>query len=62
MLWDVQLVLKGDEVPALAVGGKTPLGRSTWLGRKTPHPDRGELRLHPSRLAARPSSLGDHHG
>jgi type VI secretion system protein ImpH len=62
MLWDVQLVLKGDEVPALAVGGKTPLGRSTWLGRKTPHPDRGELRLHPSRLVARPSSLGDHHG
>ena len=54
MLWDVRLVLKGAEVPALAVGGKTALGRSTWLGRKTPHPDRGELHLHPSRLAARP--------
>ncbi|HET7794439.1 MAG TPA: type VI secretion system baseplate subunit TssG [Rhizobacter sp.] len=47
MLWDVQLVLQGSEVPALGMNRTTALGRSTWLGRKTPHPDRGELRLRP---------------
>jgi type VI secretion system protein ImpH len=62
LLWDVRLVLKGDQVPALRMAGQTArLGRTTWLGRKTPHPDRGELHLHPSRLAARPSTTGDHH-
>lgn len=50
LLWDVRLVLKGDEVPKLDMQGKARLGRTTWLGRKTPHPDRGELHLHPSRL------------
>jgi len=67
MLWDVQLVLKGAEVPALGVGRKAPqaalLGRTTWLARKTPHPDRGELRLHPARLGARPTlKRKDDHG
>jgi type VI secretion system protein ImpH len=66
MLWDLRLVLKGSEVPALAMRGQAALGRTTWLGRKTPHPDRGELHLHPSRLAARrsstdPSTTGEHH-
>ncbi|MBX3623025.1 MAG: type VI secretion system baseplate subunit TssG [Rhizobacter sp.] len=55
MLWDVRLVLQGREVPALAVGGQATLGRTTWLGRKTPHPDRGELRLHPQHLRHHPS-------
>ena len=54
LLWDVRLVLKGDEVPKLSMQGKARLGRTTWLGRKTPHPDRGELHLHPSRLSAQP--------
>ncbi len=52
MLWDVQLALKGSEVPALKMSDrKTRLGLTTWLGRKTPHPDRGELRLRPANLA-----------
>ena len=62
LLWDVQLVLKGSDVPPLGMGNKTALGCTTWLGRKTPHPDRGELRLHPSRLGARNPPPGDHHG
>jgi type VI secretion system protein ImpH len=57
MLWDMQLVLQGKEVPPLNVGGKTALGRSTWLGRKTPHPDRGELRLHPSKISVRAAKV-----
>lgn len=50
MLWDVRLVLQGAEVPALKTGGTTQLGRSTWLGRKTPHPHRGDLQLRPATL------------
>jgi type VI secretion system protein ImpH len=62
LLWDVRLVLQGSEVPALGMQGRARLGRTTWLGRKTPHPDRGELHLNPARLAARSLSTGDHHG
>ncbi|HEY0819217.1 MAG TPA: type VI secretion system baseplate subunit TssG, partial [Rhizobacter sp.] len=62
LLWDVRLVLKGAEVPTLGLQGQGRLGRTTWLGRKTPHPDRGELHLNPARLSARPPSTGDHHG
>ena len=54
LLWDLQLVLKGSEVPALGLGPTAALapalGRSTWLGRTTPHSDRGDLRLNPARL------------
>jgi type VI secretion system protein ImpH len=60
LLWDVQLVLKGSEVPPLRMGGQTALGRSTWLGRKTPHPDRGELRLHPSKNSVRAEPIEAH--
>lgn len=60
LLWDVQLVLQGSEVPPLNAGGKTALGRSTWLGRKTPHPDRGELRLHPSKISGRAEPVEAH--
>lgn len=50
LLWDVRLVLKGGEVPKLDMQGKARLGRTTWLGRKAPHPDRGELLLRPAPL------------
>lgn len=63
MLWDVRLVLRGPEVPALRLDGGARLGHTTWLGRSTPHPDRGDLRLHPARLSARPQPVhGDLHG
>lgn len=32
--WDVHLLLKQDEVPALALGGSQRLGWTTWLGRR----------------------------
>jgi type VI secretion system protein ImpH len=57
MLWDVQLVLKGSEVPALVLGQGPPtapaLGLSTWLGQRGPHADRSDLRLTLARLSAR---------
>jgi type VI secretion system protein ImpH len=53
MLWDVRLVLKGSEVPRLDMHGRAQLGRTSWLGRKTPHPDRGELYLHPAKTTVR---------
>ena len=65
MLWDLQLVLKGKEVPALQLGhgAATELGRSTWLGRNdTPHTDRGDLRLNLARLVAPHVKQGDIHG
>jgi type VI secretion system protein ImpH len=64
MLWDVQLVLKGSEVPPLGLAPEMApsLGRSTWLGRCTPHPDRGDLRLNPARLAAPHPPQGEIHG
>jgi len=52
MLWDLRLVLQGSAVPALGLSGDSPgaLGLTTWLGRKTPHPDRGELILNPAQM------------
>ncbi len=55
MLWDVRLVLRGDEVPKLRTGPGARLGMTTWLGRKTPHPDRGDLHLRPANLSPQPS-------
>lgn len=68
MLWELRLVLRGSEVPALGLkrGSTTPtatqaaatptpvlgLGLTTWLGRHGAHTDRGELRLTSSRPPA----------
>lgn len=65
MLWDLQLVLKGNEVPALQLGqgDSAVLGRSTWLARNNgPHTDRGDLRLNLARLGAPHVKQGDTHG
>jgi len=52
MLWDLRLVLRGHDIPPLRVGRKAAhpgaLGRDTWLGRKGPHPDRGDVYLNPN--------------
>lgn len=53
MVWDVQPVLRGDEVPPLRLGRRHPghrtrLGLTTWLGRRGPHPDRDDLRVRPT--------------
>jgi type VI secretion system protein ImpH len=48
MSCETRLVLKGSDVPALQLkprkqGGQ--LGLNAWLGRKSPHPDRSDMRL-----------------
>jgi type VI secretion system protein ImpH len=52
LVWDLRLALRGAEVPPLRLGrGGHPgvqLGRSTWLGRRSPHPDRADLLLRPA--------------
>ncbi|ARE41178.1 Uncharacterized protein ImpH/VasB [Rhodovulum sp. P5] len=56
--FDVNLVLRGDEVPAARLGGQTRLGQTSWLGRRHDKGDAGDLILTPpedQRLAA-------HHG
>lgn len=62
LLWDVRLVLQGTEVPPLGLKRQGQLGLTTWLGRHTPHPDRGDLRLHPARLRVPSNTQGIHHG
>jgi type VI secretion system protein ImpH len=67
MMWDLRLVLKGSERPALSLqptaGGGARLGWTTWLGQKGPAPDSGKLRLNPARLATRsPLKRKDDHG
>jgi len=49
MLWDLRLVLKASDVPALQLGQGAALGRTTWLGRKRAPADRGDLILNPAR-------------
>ncbi|MGC4061911.1 MAG: type VI secretion system baseplate subunit TssG [Aquabacterium sp.] len=62
---ETRLVLQGSEVPRLQLGRRAQAGKPTvaqaasagqlglnaWLGRKTPHPDRADMRL---RLEAQP--------
>jgi type VI secretion system protein ImpH len=65
--WDLRLLLRGDEVPALRIGRQpTPpctLGRDTWLGHKGPHGERGDLCLQAVRLGQRHDQReARHHG
>lgn len=54
--WDVQLILKGDEVPRSVLGGSTRLGQTSWVEPKrdddTPRPDAADLFLTPTKRAA----------
>lgn len=43
--WDVQLTLKGREVPQLRLGGGGRLGWTTWLGRRSTDTDADDLCL-----------------
>ncbi|KIN69995.1 Type VI secretion protein [Sulfitobacter noctilucicola] len=57
--WDVQLILKGDEVPRAVLGGSTRLGQTSWVEKKrtddTPRPDAGDLFLAPSNNLSTPA-------
>jgi type VI secretion system protein ImpH len=45
--WDVNLVLKRDEVPGTQLGGLAALGWTTWLGDRQSEQDADDLMLNP---------------
>ncbi len=57
--WDVQLILKGDQVPRSSLGGTTRLGQNSWVEAPktddTPRADAGDLFLAPSTNLSTPA-------
>ncbi|WP_313297430.1 type VI secretion system baseplate subunit TssG [Diaphorobacter sp.] len=53
MDWDVQLLLRAEEVPPCHLGASTQLGWTTWLGQRSHSEPANELRLNPERDAER---------
>lgn len=51
--WDVRLVLRRPEVPALRLGGGQRLGWTSWLGRPRGEGDPAPLALHAEEVLAR---------
>lgn len=45
--WDVNLVLRGDQVPRAVLGGDTRLGQTSWIGRRDPSRLADDLFLSP---------------
>ena len=45
--WDVNLVLKKDQVPSVQLGEVTRLGWTSWLGERSSDKDADDLRLYP---------------
>ena len=45
--WDVNLVLKKDQVPSAQLGEGTRLGWTSWLGERSSDKDADDLRLNP---------------
>ena len=45
--WDVNIILKADEVPSAVLGGDTRLGQTSWIGERTGDSDADDLFLEP---------------
>lgn len=45
--WDVNIILKGDEVPASILGQNTRLGQTSWIGERESAADADDLLLEP---------------
>ena len=45
--WDVNVVLRGDQVPRAVLGGDTRLGQTSWIGRRDPSRHAADLFLSP---------------
>jgi type VI secretion system protein ImpH len=63
--WDVNLVLRGDEVPPAALARDATLGHVCWIGRRDPGRDADELRLTPADARSahgRAPGLGEREG
>jgi len=52
LFWDVNLVLKKEEIPPLRLGGPAGLGWTTWLQGTRPVRDTDELKIDPVARAA----------
>ncbi|MGI3171008.1 type VI secretion system baseplate subunit TssG [Pseudooceanicola sp. C21-150M6] len=46
--WDVNLILRGDEVPAAQLGGNTRLGHTSWLGGRPDGSDAEDVIFSPA--------------
>lgn len=64
LAWDVNLILRKEQVPGLRLGHDARLGWSTWLSSKTPDRDDRQLVVSPRPFAvpAPTSSRGPDHG
>jgi len=51
LAWDVQLILRREEVPLLNLGRSSRLGWTTWLGIRRDETDADDLILDPLRAA-----------
>lgn len=45
--WDVNIILKADEVPSATLGGDTRLGQTSWIGTRSSDTDADDLFLEP---------------
>jgi type VI secretion system protein ImpH len=45
LAWDIRLILRADQVPAVRLGGQSRLGWTSWLGVSAQKQDRGDLIL-----------------
>lgn len=48
LCWDLNLVLRREDVPPVRLGGDTALGVDAWLTSRTPEHDPDDLVLHPA--------------
>jgi type VI secretion system protein ImpH len=46
--WDLNLILRGPEVPRLELGKSGALGWTTWLGNRQTNADVGDVIIHPA--------------
>ncbi len=53
MDWDLNLVLKEDEVPVVKLGESGELGWTTWLGKRRSRSDADDMIINPVRALAR---------
>lgn len=54
LAWELQLLLRDDEVPPAALAGDQPLGWSSWLGTRSERRPADDLRLEATFPPARP--------
>ena len=51
--YDVNVVLRAEDVPAATLGGDTRLGQTSWIGTRDASTDADDLYLQPQHLMKR---------